>query len=152
MSFFEQEIIPYVGFGGIKLLQDRRDVEEILKNNNLNFQIEHISNMECSVKVPWIILNIGESIKLYFAKNKLWKMVFCKGYLGALPNGIKTGMKMNDALQIDTKLEFEDFEEIYISQNGYWLEDNLLDGCVDCISIFIKEAVDDSVFYQYRWC
>ena len=37
------------------------------------------------------------------------------------------------------------------SDNGYWLEDDLTNNTVLSISVFIKEVLDEDVFYRYEW-
>ena len=40
-------------------------------------------------------------------------------YEGELPNGIRVGMNMDDAIKIDKQLSFDDWEKEWISPNGY---------------------------------
>lgn len=55
-------------------------------------------------------------------------------------------MKLDEALAIDPDLEYDDWEEDYQSPHGYWLEDDLDNGTVMSITIFIKEALDEELF------
>jgi hypothetical protein len=65
----------------------------------------------------------------------------------SLTNGIKIGTPIEDALLIDNTIKYDDWEEEYVSEKGYWLETEE----VISIAIFIKE-VEDDVFYSYEWC
>lgn len=151
MRLLEQNIRPFEGLDEIKLLSSLNDVKEYLKKNNVGFTIEYQSNKGCEPDVPWIILHVDNSISLIFAKDKLWQIYLEENYAGSLPNGIKIGMKMEEALKIDPSLKFDDWNEDFESANGYWIEDNLDDNTVLSISIFIKEVLDDEVFFKYEW-
>ena len=72
-------------------------------------------------------------------------------YEGELPNGIKVGMNMDDAIKIDKQLSFDDWEEEWISPNGYWIEDSIDNNTVLNISVFIPELLDDELFDKYNW-
>lgn len=88
----------------------------------------------------------------FFAKNnKLFKLVFWEGYQGTLPNGVKTGMTIEAAKALDPSLAYDDWNEDYQSQNGYWLEDNPENGKIMSISIFIREILDEETFNQCKW-
>ena len=97
------------------------------------------------------MIHIDGSITLSFAKNKLWRIFVEEKFEGSLPNGIKIGTPMNEVLKIDPSLKFDDWNEDYQSDNGYWIEDNLDNNTVLSITIFIKEVLDDDVFYRYEW-
>ena len=58
---------------------------------------------------------------------------------------------MDEAIKIDPSLRYGDWNEDYQSERGYWLEDNLDDGTVLSMTIFIKEVMDDAVFFKYEW-
>ncbi len=58
---------------------------------------------------------------------------------------------MGEALKIDPALRFDDWEEVYKSPSGYWLEDNLDTKTVLSITIFIPEAQEDNLFDSYQW-
>ena len=58
---------------------------------------------------------------------------------------------MKEATLIDTSLRFDDWNEDWSSDEGYWLEDDLDTDSVLSISIFIKELLDDDEFDKYQW-
>lgn len=151
MKILQEKLTPFIGIGKIKLMSLLDDVKKILKDNNVNFTIENQSNKGCNPEVPWIMLHIENSITLSFAKNKLWE-IYCEGdFSGELPNGIKIGMPLDEALKIDPSLKFDDWNEEFESSEGYWVEDNLDDNAVMSITIFIKEVLDDDTFFRYEW-
>ena len=60
-------------------------------------------------------------------------------------------MPLDEALKIDPSLKFNDWDEDFESLKGYRIEDNLDNNTVLSISIFIKEALDDEIFFRYEW-
>ena len=59
-------------------------------------------------------------------------------------------MDIEDALRIDAKLEYNDWDEIYESGNDYYLEDSLETGLVVSINVYIKEMdLDDFDLCQW---
>ena len=65
---------------------------------------------------------------------------------------ISLGMNIKDAKMLDDSIEYDDWEEVYTSDLGYWLEDDVESGEIISITIFIKELEDDDVFFRYDWC
>ena len=61
-------------------------------------------------------------------------------------------MPIDEARKIDSSIRYDDWEEEYVSDNGYWLEDDPETHSIISISIFIKEVEDDNAFYSYQWC
>ena len=82
--------------------------------------------------------------------DKLFKIVVFEGYIGSLDNGIKTGMLISKALEKDSSLCYDDWNEDYES-DGYWIEEDNATSAVSSISIFIPEVLNDEVFEQYCW-
>lgn len=151
MNILKKNLIPFEGLGDIKLLSSFDEIKNYLKNNEINFSIEYQSNKGCNPEVPWTMIHIDDSITLSFAKNKLWQIFVEEKFEGLLSNGIKIGMPMNEALKIDPSLQYDDWNEDYQSEQGYWIEDNLDDNTVLSITIFIKEVMDDETFFKYEW-
>ncbi len=84
-------------------------------------------------------------------EQQVIKIVLWQDYTGSLPNGICTGMKINDAESIDPNLRYDDWNEDYESDVGYWLEDDVESGEITSISIFIKELLDEEQFDFCNW-
>ena len=151
MKLLEQNVVPFDGLDEIKLLSTLNDVKGYLKNNNIKFTVEYQSNKGCEPDVPWTILHVENSISLMFAKDKLWQIYLEENYKGSLPNGIRIGMSLEEALKIDPSLKYNDWDEDFESSDGYRIEDNLDNNTVLSIAIFIKEVLDDELFYRYEW-
>lgn len=145
-------IIPYLGFDEIKLGSLLEVVCEKLKAQKIKFTTEYWANKGCTPEVPWEIIRIGDSISLFFAKGKMFKMYFENSFDGSLQNGISLGTQIEDAQAIDASIRYDDWEEDYVSDNGYWLEDDPVTHKIISISIFIKEVENDDTFYSYKWC
>jgi hypothetical protein len=77
---------------------------------------------------------------------------FENSFSGSLVNGIKIGTPIEEAIIIDNTIKYDDWEEEYVSEKGYWLETDVETEEVISIAIFIKEVEDDDVFYRYEWC
>lgn len=145
-------VIPYLGFDGIQFNSSYQAVCESLKEQKIKYNTEFWPNKGCTPEVPWDIIRIGDTVSLFFAKGKMFKMYFENTFIGLLQNGIHIGMPIGDAQKIDPTIRYEDWEEEYVSDNGYWLEDDPETHNIISISIFIKEVEDDNTFYSYKWC
>ena len=147
-----EPIIPFVGIDSIKLYQNIDAVKSILRLNRISFREEIWSADSETVPNPWTVIIVDGIMSLFFAKNKkLFKMVFWEGYCGSLHNGISLGMTIDEAEALDASLSFDDWNEIYQSDNGYWIEDNIETKTVMSVSIFIKELLDDDSFDYCDW-
>jgi len=82
----------------------------------------------------------------------MFKIYLENGFDGRLENGITLGMKINDAMMLDNTIEYDDWEEVFTSDRGYWLEDDPEKGVIISITIFIRALEDDDVFFRYDWC
>ena len=82
----------------------------------------------------------------------MFKIYFENDFSERLENGISLGMNIKDAKLLDDSIEYDDWEEIYTSDLGYWLEDDVESGEIISITIFIKELENDDVFFRYEWC
>lgn len=148
-------IIPYVGTGIFKLDSNYEEVKKILKKEKIPYS-EEIINPNVN-DIQWNILKIckdGETdsvIELFFAKGRLFKICLCEDFKGTLPNGIYTEMNIKDAKKIDPKLkQNEDWDEVYESPEGYWLEYSNHDLAIIFITIFIP-ALERDDFFDYNW-
>ena len=136
-------IIPYKECGGNKLYASLNEVISTLelaniKQNDINDNI--------------IRVDVSDSMMLFFSKRngKLFKICTQEGYKGALPNGITVGMSKQDFCAIDNTLEYDDFEEVWESKLGYFIETDCDTDSAKWISIFIKEFLQDD-FENYNW-
>ena len=147
----EQNMTPFRGVGDIKLLSKLEDVRAYLTSGKISYQMEVWPNKGCTPEVPWTILRVEGCLSLFFAKGLLWKIEAERGYEGSLPNGIRIGMKMTEAEEIDKTLEFDDWNEDWSSKLGYWLVDSVETKEVEVLCIFIKELLDEDQFDTYAW-
>ena len=149
---FNESIIPYSGTESIKLYQSTDEVKKMLASESIDYREELWSgNFETNPN-PWTVITVNHVMSLFFAKNrKLFRIVLWQAYSGSLPNGIHTGMKMNEATAIDPDLRYDNWNEDYESDAGYWLEDDVESGRIISISIFIKELLDEDQFDNCDW-
>ena len=145
-------VIPYIGFDDINFKMSFDEVKEYLKKNNIKFNTENWPNKGCDPEVAWDIIRVGKNISIYFAKNRMFKIYFENDFIGTLANGISLGMNIKDAELLDPTILYDDWEEIYTSELGYWLEDDVESGEIISITIFIKELENEYVFFKYEWC
>ncbi len=145
-------IVPYKGFGDITFEMSFDEVKGLLREKQMKFHTENWPNKGCDPEVAWDIIRIGKDISIFFARNRMFKIYFENGFSGRLENGISLGMNIKDAKMLDDTIAYDDWEEVYTSGRGYWLEDDVESGKIISITIFIKELEDDDVFFRYDWC
>lgn len=155
MINIEAPIIPYEGTEDIKLYSKIADMMNYLKDTDTPYSSEvwNIEDDELDGKDPdpWTIINIDDVMRLFFASNdKLFKIIFLPGYKGSFPNGITTSTPFKEALSIDPSLKFDDWEEKFFSDNGYFMETDYKDEKILNISIFIRE-METPAFDNYEW-
>ena len=144
-------IIPYEGTESIALYTTLEDVRTMLKGEGYTFRQE-LWKATTDDPNPFTVIIIDGVMSLFFAKNmKLFKIILWENYQGCLPNGIRPRMPLVEAQTIDPALSFDDWNEVYLSSSGYWLEDNLDTKEVMSISVFIKELDDDDLFDSCTW-
>ena len=150
MSIMNDIIKPYIGTEVFKLGANIDDIKFYLKQNRISFVQNIEPNKGCVTEEPWTFFVIARNIKLCFVKKVLFEIVFENKYLGRLENGITIGIPFSQAMQIDETLEYNDDDEDYISQHGYWLEDDLENGNVSSITVFLPDVNEDD-FFTYEW-
>ena len=136
-------IEPWIGLGGFKLythisqlvdvLVDEKSKPKLLGRFLLRYEIEHKF-------ILWFNVING----------KLFKVTACDGYTGVLDSGIRIGMNIEEALKLDDELVFDEFEEVYESAKGVYLETDPLTNQIKWISVFIKEINSES-FENGAW-
>ena len=145
-------IKPFVGYNNITLKMNIEDVKKILTLENTKFVCEHWPNKGCIPEVAWDIIRINDKISLFFAKDKLFKIYFENDESACLDNGITYNMAIDEAMKIDSSIRYDDWEEEYISENGYWLETDVETEKIISISILNKQNENDDEIYRYQWC
>ncbi|WP_088839311.1 hypothetical protein [Listeria sp. ILCC792] len=136
-------IIPYESMGGVKLYSTIKDVKEIITGKNVETKVFHNT---------WIVYSIDDSLELFFdlLTGKLFKIVTLGGYKGTLFGKIKVGMKSEEFLKIESSFVYDDFEEIYETKKGVYIETEVVNDTAKWISIFVKE-IDSESFRLGEW-
>lgn len=155
MNILQSNIIPKEGIGELKLLMSYDSVKKYLKDNKIRYNEEYWPHKGYDSDVPWKIIRIAKCISMFFAYDKLWKFYLEEGFEGKLPNGIYIGMDIDEAKKLDKTATLDDWDEEYISAEGYRFEDSLETGKVVSITIAIPEVIfgddDGTEFYSYEW-
>ncbi len=154
MNILKSNLKPLKGVGDLELLMNYDFVKKYLDENGIIYKEEYWPNKGYTPDVPWKVINVADSIWMFFAYDKLWKFYLEGNFEGKLPNGIHVGMDINEAIKIDKTAEFDDCDEEYISSEGYRFVDSLATGKVIGITIAIPEVIfekDDEKFYSYEW-
>ena len=144
-----QVITPFVGTEKITFDMTYDQVRNLLKESKIKYNVELQPNKGCTPEVPWKIIRTDDSVSIYFANDKMFKINFGSSSGGILNNGVKVGMTIEEATKIDSSLVYEDFEEYFESSSGYWLYAEY--DIITDISVFIKEILDDEIFFSYNW-
>ena len=147
-----QTIIPFAGTDMITFDMTYDQVRNVLKESKIVFNVDLRPNKGCTPEVPWKIIRTNNSISVFFANDKMFKINCGSSSEGILNNGIKVGMSIEDAMKIDPTLEYDEFEEYYVSSNGYWLFVDSGSDTISDITVFIKAVLDDEIFFSYKWC
>ncbi len=143
MIVCDAPIIPWEGMGGVKLYStikeckstiERRDVKAVLLNN------------------LWVRYEIDNMMYLFFhlVNGKLFKITTLDEYKGKLFNKIGVGMTESELLEIEPSFVYDEFEEVFESEKGVFLETDPVHHTVKYISVFIKE-LDDKNFEEGLW-
>ena len=153
MYYDDYDLIPKVGIKDIRLGMKFNDVIAIIERDKIPYDIEIEFETDSVTKTSWTYINIKNYMAFVFAKNILWKIEADEEYKGKLPNGIRIGTNIKDALKIDDTLEFEDWDEVYISQsNEYLVEDECEFSKIFYFAIGIKEMfIEPDCFCDYKW-
>lgn len=152
MYFDNYDLIPNVGIKDIQIGMEMKEVEKLLNKENIPYKFEEDKH-ENTDKIPWFFLIIENYMTFYFVKNILWKIDVSGNFKGKLKNGIKIGMKIEEAKKLDHCLKYDDWEENYISNCDYLLEDNYENQVIEYIAIGIKEGITNDIdeFYKFDW-
>ena len=143
-------IIPYVGTGIFKLDSSPDEIKFLLKKYSVPYDEEIKLNRYNQKDPTWIIIEVEDVMEYFFAKNRLFKIILKNNFKGSLPNGINLDTTIDDAQKIDPTLTFDDWDEIFISADGYWVEDDLNTKKLSWITIFIP-ALERDDFFDYKW-
>ena len=136
-------IVPFEGFGEIKLYRTRDELHELLEGEAVETEI--INN-------DWIRYDIQNSVELFFhlKNNKLFRITTLDNYQGKLFEKIGVGTTEKELLEVEPSFVYDDFEEVWESEKGIFIEMDAETNTVRWISIYIRE-LDDENFENANW-
>ena len=138
------EMTPYAGLGEILLSAPITEVKKILAQKGLTFTEEVWEKEKGSIDTPWTVITVPDHMMLFFStKGHLWKITAYAYPLRLGKHLIQPGMALADVTTIDPGLHFDDWEEVYFSPNGYWIDDTPDWKHVRAISIYTPGLIDD---------
>ena len=136
-------IIPFEGFGEIKLYSTSNELRELLEMEGVTSKI---------IFDDWIQYDIQNSLELLFhlKNNKLFRITTLDNYKGKLFEKIGVGTTQEELLKIEPSFIYDDFEEVWESDKGVFIEMDAETNTVRWISVYIKE-LDLESFEQANW-
>lgn len=136
-------IIPYDGFGEIKLYSTRDELKDVLLLKDVEIVI---------LNEKWIRYDIQNCIELFFylVNNKLFRITTLDNYKGKLFGKIGVGTTEEDLLNMEPSFIYDEFEEVWESSKGVFIEMDAETNKVKWISIFIPELNSDE-FENCEW-
>ncbi|MCQ4637787.1 hypothetical protein NE619_13715 [Anaerovorax odorimutans] len=136
-------IIPWEGLGGIKLYSHIRELKELVESENTKASIPF---------GLFLRYDIDEKISLHFNiyNGKLYKITALEKYRGKLFDQIYIGQSIKETLELEPSLIYDDFEEVYESKKGVFIETDPITDNVLWISVFIRELYSDG-FGEGLW-
>ncbi len=135
-------INPFEGFGEIKLYSTRDELKELLEKQNVS---ETVVN-------DWIRYDIDNSIELFFhsKNNKLFRITTLDNYRGLLFEKIGVKTSKEEMLKIEPTFVYDEFEEVWESPKGVFIEMDAETDVVRWISVYIPE-LDSEEFEECKW-
>ncbi len=138
MLDLEANIIPFQSIGNINLDDTIEKLLPILKNDDV----------KVSMIFKFIIrYEIDNKIDIWFnvTNGRCCKIVAREGYGGKVINSnIKIGSSIEDLISSPYNFIYDDFEEVYVSQKGLYVELNPNTNRVMYISIYAKYLEDET--------
>lgn len=134
-------IIPYQEMGGVKLYSS----------------LDELSNILCKYEKvvlndTWIRYDISNIMSMFFHRgnNKLFKMTTMKEYNGRLFDKITVETTEKELIEIDDSFVYDEFEEVWESKKGIFIETDPQTHKATWISVYIME-LDDNNFEEAKW-
>lgn len=136
-------IIPWKEMGGIKLYSTIKDCKSIIERRDVKAVL--LNNL-------WIRYEVDNKMYLFFhlVNGKLFKMTTLDEYKGKLFNKISVGIPEFELLELEPSFVFDEFEEVFETEKGVFLETDPIYHTVEYISVFVKE-LDDENFQEGLW-
>mgnify|MGYP004610157929 FL=1 len=136
-------IIPFRGVGDIKLYSTRDELSDLLSLNNVEAMV---------INENWIRYDIQNSVELFFhlGNNKLFRITTLDNYKGRLFEKIGVGTTEQEMLEIEPSFVYNEFEEVWESDKGVFIEMDAETNKVRWISVYIPE-LDLESFEECNW-
>lgn len=136
-------IVPFEGVGGIRLYSTRKQLSDLLQMTGNTSRI---------VFNDWIQYNIQDTIELLFhmKNDKLFRITTLEKYQGKLFGKIGIGITEHELLKAEPSFVYDDFEEVWESARGAFIEMDAETNTVKWISVYIKELADED-FEEAKW-
>ena len=136
-------ILPWKGLGNIPLYTHIKDLRDWLDRERAVGEL--IGRFVIRYTIP-------DQISMFIdpLNGKLFKLVALSGYKGRLFDQIYIGQPIDEVLRLEPSFEYDDFEEVFVSPKGVFLETDPCTHTVDCISVFVKELETDA-FERGDW-
>lgn len=136
-------IVPFEGLGEIKLYSTRDELRELLNKEGVESEVIHND---------WIRYDIQNSVELFFhlKNNKLFRITTLDNYKGKLFEKIGVGTNEKELLEVEPSFVYDDFEEVWESEKGIFIETDAETNTVRWISVYIKE-LDCEDFENANW-
>lgn len=134
-------IIPYKEMGNIKLYSSMAELSDVISISK-----EYILN---DFLIRYDVDNI---ISLFFHRknSKLFKMTTLEGYCGDLFEKINVNTPECDITTLDDSFKYDEFDEVWESNKGVFIEIDPLIRKASWITIYIKE-LDNDDFDEAKW-
>lgn len=136
-------IIPFKGLGKIKLYSTRDELKDLLLSDNVQANV---------INDNWIRYDIQNSVELFFhlKNDKLFRITTLDGYKGKLFEKIGVGTTEFELLKVDSSFVYDDFEEVWESDKGVFIEMDAETNKVRWISVYIPELNSEN-FEDCKW-
>lgn len=137
------EIKPFDGFGEIKLYSTREELKHLLEREGTTSRI---------IFDDWIQYDIDDSVELLFhlKNDKLFRITALDNYKGKLFGEIGIGTTEEELLECEPSFVYDDFEEVWESSKGIYIEMDAETNKVKWISIYILELHSED-FEECNW-
>ena len=134
-------IIPYKEMVNIKLYSSMAELSDVISISK-----EYILNDF------WIRYDVDNIISLFFHRknSKLFKMTTLEGYCGDLFEKINVKTPECDITTLDDSFKYDEFDEVWESNKGVFIEIDPLIRKASWITIYIKE-LDNDDFDEAKW-
>ena len=130
-------IITFEGFGKIKLYSTRDELKDLLEMEGVTSKI---------IFDDWIQYDIQNTLELLFhlKNNKLFRITTLDNYKGKLFEKIGVGTTEEEMLKIEPSFVYDDFEEVWESDKGVFIEMDAETNKARWISVYIPELDSES--------